>query len=101
MFSNKEVERRKTAKLTLGAKGLFDIVFLQDEFSHLVQEWNAQRINALSRAFSQMLYPLLEKELKLKLLQEAKNFVVKVRLQVICTDIKQVKLNLTTPIPIV
>ena len=77
----------------------FDVVFLQDEFSHLVQEWNSQRINALSRAFTHMLYPLLEKELKLKLLQEAKNFVVKVRLLITQTDIKQVKQNLTTPIP--
>ena len=59
----------------------FDMLLfvVQDEFSHLVQEWNTQRMNALSRAFTQMLYPLLEKELKLKLIQEAKNFVVKVR----------------------
>ena len=54
-------------------------MFLQDEFSHLVQEWNTQRMNALSRAFNHMLYPLFEKELKLKLLEEAKNAVVKVR----------------------
>ena len=58
---------------------MFLLIF-QDEFSHLVQEWNTQRMNALSRAFNQMLYPLFEKELKLKLLEEAKNFVVKVSL---------------------
>ena len=52
---------------------------LQDEFSHLVQEWNTQRMNALARAFNQMLYPLFEKELKLKLLEEAKYSVIKVR----------------------
>ena len=66
----------------------FDVLFivdcavlfaLQDEFSHLVQEWNTQRMNALARAFNQMLYPLFEKELKLKLLEEAKASVIDVR----------------------
>ena len=90
---------------------MFLLIF-QDEFSHLVQEWNTQRMNALSRAFNQMLYPLFEKELKLKLLEEAKNFVVKVslslfleqtmrdqewltftqtiRVEILCIDIKQI-----------
>ena len=62
------------------------LLILQDEFSHLVQEWNTQRMNALSRAFNQMLYPLFEKELKLKLLEEAKNFVVKVSLSLFAAD---------------
>ena len=53
----------------------------QDEFSHLVQEWNNQRMSALARAFNGMLYPLFEKELKAKLLEESKNFVIKVRFQ--------------------
>ena len=61
-------------------------LIFQDEFSHLVQEWNTQRMNALSRAFNQMLYPLFEKELKLKLLEEAKNFVVKVSLSLFGAD---------------
>ena len=64
---------------------MFPLIF-QDEFSHLVQEWNTQRMNALSRAFNQMLYPLFEKELKLKLLEEAKNFVVKVCLSSFAAD---------------
>ena len=64
---------------------MFVLIF-QDEFSHLVQEWNTQRMNALSRAFNQMLYPLFEKELKLKLLEEAKNFVVKVSLSLFGAD---------------
>ena len=64
---------------------MFLLIF-QDEFSHLVQEWNTQRMNALSRAFNQMLYPLFEKELKLKLLEEAKNFVVKVSLSLFGAD---------------
>ncbi|XP_020627478.1 transcription elongation factor SPT6-like [Orbicella faveolata] len=74
------IDLDKSADTRLPFTTYFDEVkqlYYRDEFSHLVQEWNSQRINALSRAFNQMLYPLLEKELKLKLLQEAKNFVVK------------------------
>ncbi|EDO33602.1 predicted protein [Nematostella vectensis] len=52
-------------------------LYYRDEFSLLVQEWNGQRMQALSRAFYQMLYPALEKELKTKLLTESKNFVIK------------------------
>lgn len=73
---NIEIDLDKNA----GYQTYFDEVkqlYYRDEFSHLVQEWNTQRTNALSRAFNQMLYPLFEKELKLKLLQEAKNFVIK------------------------
>ena len=40
--------------------------------------WNAQRTQALYRTFYQLLYPLFTKELVEKLLQEAKDFVVKV-----------------------
>lgn len=40
--------------------------------------WNAQRTQTLYRAFYQMLYPLFAKELEEKLLQEAKDFVIKV-----------------------
>ena len=40
--------------------------------------WNAQRTQALYRTFYQMLYPLFAKELEEKLLQEAKDFVIKV-----------------------
>ncbi|XP_031559934.1 transcription elongation factor SPT6-like [Actinia tenebrosa] len=63
-----------------GYQTYFDEVkqlYHRDEFSLLVQEWNAQRYQALMRAFNQMLYPVLEKELKAKLLQEAKDFVIK------------------------
>ena len=50
----------------------------QDEFSHLVQMWNIQRSQALERALSKMLYPQLEKELRLKLIAEAKDGITKV-----------------------
>ena len=41
--------------------------------------WNAQRTQTLYRAFYQMLYPLFAKELEEKLLEEAKDFVIKVK----------------------
>lgn len=52
---------------------------LQDEFSHLVQQWNLQRSQALERALTKLLYPQMEKELRAKLLSEAKDGIVKVR----------------------
>lgn len=54
-------------------------VLLQDEFSHLVQQWNLQRSQALERALTKLLYPQMEKELRAKLLSEAKDGIVKVR----------------------
>lgn len=50
----------------------------QDEFSHLVQQWNIQRNKALERALTKILYPQMEKELRLKLVQEAKEGIQKV-----------------------
>ena len=64
---------------------MFLLIF-QNELSHLVQEWNTQRMNALSQAFNKILYPQFEKEIKLKLLEEAKNFVVKVSLSLFGAD---------------
>lgn len=52
---------------------------VQDEFSHLVQQWNLQRSQALERALTKLLYPQMEKELRAKLLSEAKDGIVKVR----------------------
>ncbi|CAB4018053.1 Transcription elongation factor SPT6 [Paramuricea clavata] len=52
-------------------------LYYRDEFSNLVQMWNAQRTQALYRTFYQMLYPLFAKELEEKLLHEAKDFVIK------------------------
>ena len=82
------IVRLKAAQMSNIVEHCFDVLFidcavlfaLQDEFSHLVQEWNTQRMNALARAFNQMLYPLFEKELKLKLLEEAKASVIDVRI---------------------
>lgn len=51
---------------------------IQDEFSALVQQWNVQRSQALERALSKILYPQMEKELRLKLIAEAKEGILKV-----------------------
>lgn len=51
--------------------------YYRDEFSHQVQEWNRQRTLAIERSLKQFLYPQMGKELKSKLLLEAKEFVVK------------------------
>jgi len=52
--------------------------FLQDEFSLLVEKWNAQRAQAVAHALLKVLYPQMEKELRTKLLQEAKDHVLQV-----------------------
>lgn len=52
--------------------------YYRDEFSHQVQEWNRQRTLAIERALNQFLYAQMAKELKNKLLMEAKEHVVKV-----------------------
>uniref|UniRef100_A0A2C9JN03 Transcription elongation factor spt6 n=1 Tax=Biomphalaria glabrata TaxID=6526 RepID=A0A2C9JN03_BIOGL len=49
----------------------------QDEFSHLVQQWNIQRSEALKRALYQILYPQMEKELRTKLITEAREGVLR------------------------
>ncbi|MEQ2187721.1 Transcription elongation factor SPT6, partial [Goodea atripinnis] len=52
--------------------------YYRDEFSHQVQEWNRQRTLAIERALNQFLYPQMAKELKSKLITEAKESIVKV-----------------------
>lgn len=53
---------------------------MQDEFSHLVQEWNNLRSQALERAFTQVLYPQMTKELVNQLLDESREHIVRVSL---------------------
>lgn len=53
--------------------------YYRDEFSHQVQEWNRQRTMAIERALQQFLYVQMAKELKNKLLAEAKEYVIKVK----------------------
>ena len=52
----------------------------QDEFSLLVEKWNAQRAKAVAHALLKVLYPLMVKELRIKLLDEAKEHVLQVSL---------------------
>lgn len=52
--------------------------YYRDEFSHQVQEWNRQRTLAIERALTQFLYPQMAKELKSKLITEAKESIVRV-----------------------
>ncbi|XP_046876108.1 transcription elongation factor SPT6 isoform X1 [Hypomesus transpacificus] len=69
----------------LGVKGYGDQTYYdeikqfyyRDEFSHQVQEWNRQRTLAIERALTQFLYPQMAKELKNKLVAEAKENIVK------------------------
>ena len=56
-------------------------LYYRDEFSHLVQQWNLQRSEALERALNKLLYPQMEKELRTKVIAEAKEHIVKVRFQ--------------------
>ncbi|XP_069767322.1 transcription elongation factor SPT6 isoform X2 [Narcine bancroftii] len=51
--------------------------YYRDEFSHQVQEWNRQRSMAIERALNQFLYPQMGKELKNKLLIEARDYICK------------------------
>ncbi len=45
----------------------------------LVEKWNAQRAKAVAHALLKVLYPLMVKELRIKLLDEAKEHVLQVR----------------------
>uniref|UniRef100_A0A8K9WQD9 SPT6 homolog, histone chaperone and transcription elongation factor n=1 Tax=Oncorhynchus mykiss TaxID=8022 RepID=A0A8K9WQD9_ONCMY len=51
--------------------------YYRDEFSHQVQEWNRQRTLAIERSLTQFLYPQMAKELKNKLIAEAKENIIK------------------------
>ncbi|CAI8018492.1 Transcription elongation factor SPT6 [Geodia barretti] len=52
-------------------------LFYRDEFSRLVEKWNAQRAQAVYSALVKFLYPLMQKELYTKLLIEAKEHVLR------------------------
>ena len=51
----------------------------QDEFSSVVEKWNAQRALTVSLAIQKVLFPIMEKELRQTLVQEAKEHVLRVR----------------------
>lgn len=52
-------------------------LYIRDEFSKNVQEWNKLRAECVERALTRCVIPDLQSELKLALLTEAKEFVLK------------------------
>uniref|UniRef100_A0A914VLR4 Suppressor of Ty 6 homolog n=1 Tax=Plectus sambesii TaxID=2011161 RepID=A0A914VLR4_9BILA len=59
-------------------------LYYRDEYSGPVQLWNKLREEALVMCLQKFLYPMLEKELSQKLLQEARDFVIRVCYPVMC-----------------
>jgi transcription elongation factor SPT6 len=54
-------------------------LYIKDEFSKHVQEWNDLRCGAIERALNMILFPHMVKEVKTKLLEEAKDCIIKVQ----------------------
>ncbi len=52
-------------------------LFKHDAFSKSVQEWNALRQEIVELTFTHMLFPMLRKELRLKLTKEAKEGIIR------------------------
>jgi transcription elongation factor SPT6 len=51
-------------------------LYYRDEFSLLVEKWNDLRVAALEMALNKFLYPVMEKEIRRKLLQESQDHVI-------------------------
>lgn len=51
--------------------------YLKDEFSYTVEKWNEQRALIIDELLDKFLYPEMERELKAKLVAEAKEFIFK------------------------
>ncbi|CAL8073118.1 unnamed protein product [Orchesella dallaii] len=51
--------------------------FLKDEFSKVVQDWNQLRGECLEFAFEKLLYPVFRKELRMKLIDDARAHILK------------------------
>lgn len=52
-------------------------LYKKDEFSDVVNKWNEERRAAMEMALSKMLYPLIEKEMKVRMKQEALQLINK------------------------
>lgn len=70
---SEQIEGNTSASYIEEAKQLFQ----RDEFSKIVQEWNALRAECVELALTKMVIPDLRKELKAILLAEAKEFVMR------------------------
>ena len=54
-------------------------LYYRDEFSSNVQEWNKERSAAIEIALTSVLYKEFTKEIRVKLEQETKDGIIKVR----------------------
>jgi transcription elongation factor SPT6 len=63
-------------------------LFVQDEFSKNVQEWNNLRGEVVEYALEKLLYPALRKELRAKLLEESKDHVLEACTHKLCHWLK-------------
>lgn len=68
-----EIEGNTTGSYIDEAKQLYQ----RDEFSKVVQEWNSLRAECVELALKKMIIPDLKKELKIIIMSEAKDFVLK------------------------
>ncbi len=67
--------------------------FHKDEFSYSAEQWNLQRAQVIEDMCLKFLFPDFEKELKSKLLHEAKNFVYVESARKLNSILKQAPLN--------
>lgn len=56
----------------------FEQAFHKDEFHHIAEEWNKLRKEAVNLCMKSILLPTLQREMHEKMLQEAKDCVLKV-----------------------
>ncbi len=70
-------------------------LFKHDAFSKSVQDWNKHRGMSVEIAFKNMLYPMLRKELRLKLIREAKEGILLACKQKLRDWIKTAKYTVT------
>lgn len=70
------------SKSTGGAMNIHDKLksfYLKDEFSYNVEKWNEQRGKIIDELLEKFLYPEMERELRTKLVAEAKEYIFKGR----------------------
>lgn len=62
-----------------------------------MEKWNAQRAKAVAHALLKVLYPIMVKELRIKLLEEAKEHVLQVcSIGLSCNSFVMITLGLVT-----
>ncbi|CAH1116319.1 unnamed protein product [Phaedon cochleariae] len=90
---NETIEGNTTASYIDEVKQLY----IKDEFSKNVQDWNALRMECVERALSKSVFPDLKSELKRILLAEAKEFVLKTCCRKLYNWIKIAPYTITFP----